>query len=137
MSTNLEIIEDALREINVISENQTASPEQGKKSLRKLNQLMEMWKEESLDLQYFAQTKTTDVCPIPDWAELAVSTALGIYLAPGFSVPVPPDLPGIAGSAVKTVRTRLMAEELDNTDMSHMPRGTGHYGSGYDITTDL
>ena len=38
--TNLKVIEDALRDINVISEIDSASFEQGSYALRKLNQMM-------------------------------------------------------------------------------------------------
>ncbi|MFM2115592.1 MAG: hypothetical protein RI908_1333, partial [Actinomycetota bacterium] len=41
MATNLEIITDALRELNVISEIDTPSAEQGAHALRKLNDLLE------------------------------------------------------------------------------------------------
>jgi hypothetical protein len=37
---------------------------------------------------------------------------------------------------MKTLRRKLMVEKLDNTDMTHMPGGAGHFGGRYDITTD-
>ena len=128
MTTNLTIIGDALRDINVISEIDTVSPEQGKFGLRKLNQLMEMWKESSLDLQYFAQTATTDTIPIPDWAELAVTHALAILMAPGMSAPISQELFTLADITVNVVKIKLQSEALTPVDLSHLPAGTGRHG---------
>jgi len=137
MSTNLEIIEDALRNINVISEVDTASAEQGTYGLRKLNQLMEMWKEDSIDVGWFAQSSTTDSAPIPDWAELAVVSALSVLLAPKYGATVSQELAAIVDNSINSVRRKLLAEKVDNADNSHLPRGQGWYGrQGYDIAND-
>ena len=135
MTTNLTIIGDALRDINVISEIDTVSPEQGKFGLRKLNQLMEMWKESSLDLQYFAQTSTTDTIPIPDWAELAVTHALAILMAPGMSAPISAELFALADITVNVVKIKLQSEALTHVDLSHLPAGAG-YRRRRNILTD-
>ena len=44
MATNSEIITDALREINVISEVDSASAEQGSTGLTKLNRMIALWR---------------------------------------------------------------------------------------------
>ena len=134
MTTNIQLIEGALREINVISEIDSASAEQGSYGLRKLNQLMEFWKGESIDLKWFAQTSTTATAPVPDWAEIAVESALAILMAPKYGATVSPELAAIADNAVSGVRRKLISEQLDNADMSHLPRGSGR--AGYNILTD-
>lgn len=134
--TNLQVIEDALREINVISEVDNASPEQGKYALRKLNQLMEVWKENDIDLGYFKQTTTTGTCPIPDWAELGVTMALGIMCAPKYGATVSRETAAVADTAMGMIGRKSISEKLDNADMSHMPVGSGWIGDGYNIETD-
>lgn len=136
MSTNLEIIEDALRDINVLSEVDNASAEQGAYALRKLNQMMELWKEQSIDVGWYAQTATTDDIPVPDWMEGAVTAGLAIACAPKYGATVSRELGVIADNAISTVKRKLISEGLQNRDMSHMPIGSGHYGRGYDITSD-
>ncbi len=135
--TNLQVINGALRDINVISEVEDASAEQGAHAIRKLNQLMEIWKEEDKDLGYFSQPDTTGTCPIPDWAELGVGAALSIVLAPKYGASISPELVAVADAAVNAIARKTISEKLDNQDMSHMPRGQGHFSSGYDITTDV
>ena len=135
--TNLQVINAALRDINVISEVEDASAEQGAHAIRKLNQMMEAWKEEDKDLGWFSQPDTTGDCPIPDWAELGVSSALAIVLAPKYGASISPELAMIAEGAVNVIARKTISEKLDNQDMSHLPRGSGHFSSGYDITTDI
>ncbi len=134
--TNLEVIDDALREINVISEVDTASAEQGSYALRKLNQMMEVWKEEGISFGYFRQSSTAGTCPIPDWAESAVSTSLAVMCAAKYGATVSIELAAVLRSHYNMVLRKSISEKLDNTDMSHMPIGQGHFGTRYDITTD-
>ena len=137
MTTNIEIIEDALREINVISEVDTASDEQGSFALRKLNQMMELWKERDIDnLGWYSQSDTTETAPIPDYAELAVTTNLAIALAPKYGASISMELGAIAASAFQTVQRKSISEKLDNTDMSHMPVGSGGFEGRYNIERD-
>ena len=136
MATTLEVIEDALREINVLAENDTASPEQGEYGRRTLNRMMALWREDSIDLGYFSQPNTSNDCPIPEYSETAVIAGLAIVLAPKYGATVSNELVAVANSAIASVRRKLISESLDNTDMSHLPRGQGHYHNGYDILTD-
>lgn len=127
MTTNLVIIEDALRDINVISEIDTASAEQGAYALRKLNQLMEVWKEQDVDFGWFAQDSTAATIPVPDWAELGVTAALSIAIAPKYGATVSQELIVIAKTAIGMIKRKSISEKLDNTDMDHLPIGSGHY----------
>lgn len=138
MTTNIEIIEDALREINVISEVDTASAEQGEFALRKLNQMMAIWTEDRDmgNLGWFAQSATTDTAPLPRYAEMAVTTGLAIALAPKYGASVSPELAAVAASTYQTLLRKCITEKLDNTDMSHMPVGSGHFNGRYDIEND-
>lgn len=136
MTTNISVIEDALRDINVISEVDSASPEQGAYALRKLNQMMELWREEDIEVGWFAQTSTADTIPIPDWMEAAVTAGLAIVLAPKYGATVSPELGIIADNSISKVKAKLIREKLTNADMSHMPRGEGRFRRGWDISTD-
>jgi hypothetical protein len=135
MTTNLTIIEDSLRDIGVISEIDDASAEQGSYCLRKLNQLMEVWKENSIDIGWFAQSSTTDTIPIPDWAELGVTATLSIVVAPNYGATVSPELIAIADAAAGMILRKSLVEKLTGADMSHLPTGAGNR-SGHSILTD-
>jgi len=135
--TNLTIIEDALREINVLNEVQSATAEQGTQGLRKLNQMAEMWKEDSLDVGWFRQSDTTADAPIPDYAEQPMTYGLAVMMAPKYGASISPELATVIGYSISTLRRKLIKEALDNVDMTHLPEGTGHWGHRYNIQTDF
>lgn len=140
MATNLQLIEDALREINVIAETDSASAEQGTHGLRRLNQMMAVLQDAgSVDIGWFEQSGTGDTFPLPIWAELAVTMNLAIAIAPKYGATVSLELATVADKTLTTLKRKLISESryMDNTDMSHLPEGSGHnYGHRYDITTD-
>ncbi len=133
----LEIIDDALREINVISEVASASPEQGKYALRKLNQMMDVWREtKSVDVGYFSLSDTTETAAIPDWAVLAVTLSLAILCASKYGATVSRELGTIAGDVFSGVQTRCILDQKRGVDLSYLPVGSGHIGRGHDIRND-
>lgn len=137
MTTILEIIDDSLREVNVISETDSASPEQGKFALRKLNQMMNLWKEtKDIDLGWFDQSSTTGTSPLPLWSELAVTTGLAIAIASKYGASVSPELALVASSSIGAVQTKLQVEKKSGVNLSYLPVGAGHYGRGNNILTD-
>jgi len=136
MSTNLEIISAALREINVIAETQNASPEQGKQCLKKLNTMLEMWSEVKIDFGWFEQSSTAGDAPIPLYAELAVTTNLAILCASQYGATVSGELAAVASRTYDFLLSKFTREALDNMDMRHLPPGSGRFGSRYDISTD-
>ena len=135
MSTNLQIITDSLRALNVINENETPSAEQGAQCLRKLNQMMALWAVDGTVIGYFAQTDTSATCPIPDWAESGVANHLALYVASDFGAE--PTLPVIAAAdtGMQTILRTVMNIALIGADMSHLPSGSGKFGTGFNINT--
>lgn len=137
MSTVLDIIDGALREINVISEVDSATSEQGQFALRRLNQMMNLWREtKDIDLGYFDQAVTSGTMPTPDWAELAIVTGLAIACASKYGASVSPELAAVAQSAIGGVQTKLQVEKKTGVDLSYLPRGAGHLGRAANILTD-
>lgn len=133
----LEIIEDALREINVISEVGSATNEQGKFALRKLNQMMDLWREtKDIDVGYFSLAETTETAAMPPWAVLAVTLSLAIACAPKYGKSVSIELASIAKDAVSGVQTRCILDRKRGVDLSYLPVGDGHIGRGHDIRND-
>lgn len=134
--TNLDVINGALREINVIAENQNASAEQGTQCLAKLNELMEMWKEVGVDFGWFEQSSTADNAPIPDYARTAVRSSLAIMCASQYGASVSVELAAVAKRSYRVLLSKAQREQLENMDLSHMPAGSGKFGEGYDINSD-
>ena len=111
MTTAATIIGDALRDINVISEVDPLSPEQGSHGLRKLNQMLEAGKESDIEFGWFSLTATTETVPIPDWAEIGVTAMLSIVLAPVYGASVSPELAAVASTFANTIKRKVQAEK--------------------------
>jgi hypothetical protein len=133
---NSELIDSALREINVINENGSASAEQGEQCLDKLNALMAKWRVSDADFGWWKQTDLTADAPVPDWAEEAVISALAVRVAPQYGASISAELALVARDSLKTVKREVIKLKMDNADMSHMPIGAGHYQTRYDIQSD-
>lgn len=133
MTTNSDVIGDSLREINVIGETDTPSAEQGAYGLRKLNELMESWTQNGINLGYFAQTSTTDACPIPPWALMGVECALAIAMAANYGKSISPELAAKAQIGYAPITRNAALNVIQPLDDRHLPWGSGHYGRGWDI----
>lgn len=130
MTTNADIITDALELLGVLSEGETASAEQGAHGLRKLNQMMATWEVDNVALGYFEQSATTDNCPIPDWAEKGVAGMLAIDLAPHYAVQITPLVAKYADDGYSLILRRVISLGMTGADMSHLG------GHRWNIETD-
>lgn len=131
--TNIDLIKDALLELGVINEVEIPSSEQGAHALRRLNQMIEAWDEDGTRLGYFEQTDTTADCPIPRWAERAVTCKLAIALAPSYggAASVTPALVDECDRAHNAMLRRLINAQLHGADMTHL----GGVVTDYDINS--
>ena len=136
-TTVLDLINRALREINVIAETEDASAEQGTQCLAKLNNMLDVWEEDGIVLGWFEQSSTSEDSPLPLSAELAVTSNLAIVCASQYGATVSTELATVADDTYTRLLNKAIRESLDNADMSHMPEGAGHYGNRYDINTDV
>ena len=134
--TNLDTINGALRELNVIAVGEDASSEQGSTCLEKLNELMEMWKEVGIDFGWYEQSSTAGNSPAPDYARAAIRTNLAILCASEYGATVSQELATVADRTYNFLLSKFQREALDNVDMGHMPAGSGKFGSGYNIYSD-
>ncbi len=124
--TNQEVINQALLEINVIEDGDSANADQSSDTLQKLNQMMAEWAVSDKDLHFFPQSDLTDVCPIPIWAEDGVVNNLAVKCAPSFAFAVSALLYEKAKSGSNVIARTCMNLKLKNTDMSHLPAGNGY-----------
>lgn len=121
--TNLQLIADALRLINVINETETPSAEQGAKCLRSLNQLMEEWSEDSVNLQYFEQTSTSATFPCPAYSHSGVTAALAMRVAPTFGAEVPPLVLAMRAEGESVIRRKSILHSIKQADARNIPLG--------------
>jgi len=137
MTTNSQIITDALREHNVNPEGVNASAEQATHGLRVLNRMMEKWFEEEVDLGYYEQTTSSATIPIPAWAEDGVVAQLAIRLAPTYGAQVSPELYQSAKDSYNMICRKVFNETDAIQDMTITPLGEARHRLGRSILTDV
>lgn len=122
--TNSDLVTAALRELSVLDETQTASAEQFNDTIRKLNQLMETWEETEIRLEYFAQSVSSDSCPIPKYAEIGVIASLAVLCAPTYGAQVSPSLATAAQLGYATILRKAVQENLQPATMTNRSRSS-------------
>ncbi len=130
MTTNVEVIASALEDLNVLTEGETPSAEQGDYCLKQLNDMMEEWSEVpeiGETLGYFRQSTTTDDCPIPFWAERAVKAKLAESVAPHYGVTISREMAKKISDAFGALMRKCMVEAMQAQNLDDMPMGTGHH----------
>lgn len=134
MSTNSEVIQDALSLIGVTDDfNLTA--EYGALGLRAMNDLLIMWEANGVDIGYFEQDSLTDDSPVAPENMMAVKYNLALALAPYFAANPAPALIALAG---KTYHHLLRAEQVSKNEpvtVEHAPAPENNRGI-YNILTD-
>lgn len=133
--TNQELIDLALAKIGIVEAGDSANSTDSATALGVLNRMMAEWRERSMDFNWFTQDTLGDTVPIPKWAEEGVISNLAIRSASDFRVTVGMELALEASKGLRTIGNTLITQSLDNTDMTHLPLGTGRYGT-YDIEND-
>jgi len=136
MATNLDIIKRALSDLNVISEVETPSAEQGAYCLSALNDMMQIWSEDDIDIGWFVQTSTTDTYPLPDWTRQGVAANLAITVAPRYGAASSPELVAKATNSYATMQRKSVVENLRPANMNHMPAGAASTITRSRILTD-
>lgn len=125
--TNSDLVSDALREIGVLDETETASAEQFADGIRKLNQMMELLEVGGIRLDYFKQAISSDTCPIPEYAEIGITCALAMRLAALYHATVTPELGTSADAGMKVIVREAVKRELPLATMQNRPRGEGDH----------
>ena len=128
MPTNAVIITDALQEIQVVADGQTASASELADGLTELNQMMAVWAVDDMDVCYFPQDTASDACPIPIWAEQAVKANLAINLCSIFGIAVRAETAKRAINGAEFIAKTVINAKLEGADMDTMPLGKTNLG---------
>lgn len=125
MSTNSDVIADALRELGVITEVQTPSAEQAAHALRKLNQLAAELEGQIGPIQWFEQTDTSADFPLAAEFENAFTSMLATRLAPNYGASVSVELAAAAMAGMQHFLNVHVCAALKPAEMADQPFGTG------------
>lgn len=125
MATNNEIIRDALGLLGVLRETESPSAEQGDHGLRILNELLEQWAGEGIEIGQWPQTDVNDTSPLDIRVLSAVKANLAVALSPYYGIAVAPTEMERAGRLYRHLLRDVAVNRLQEADMTHLP---GVYG---------
>lgn len=135
MATNQQTIDRALYELGYQEYGASADATDSGDALNAFNDMMAMWRHQDRDFNWFSQDTLGDTTPLPDWAQGGVQTCLAMRLSTVFNVAPSQQLVKDEYTAKRFLTNTLINLNLENTDMSHLPQGSGVTGR-YDINTD-
>jgi hypothetical protein len=126
MTTNRAVVTDALREINVLDADETASQEDAQLALRELNRMMALMSGDGIDLGFPPQDSLADDFPLDATAEAQVVPLLAQRLLKHFpSATVGPSLLSDAEMARSQLMRAAVLANMEEADMSNLPGGEG------------
>lgn len=120
MSTNGQIIESALRLVNVIAETESASAEQGAKGLEALNDMLAEWEADGVDLGYVPQDSTTDDFPL-EGVDLPIKYNLAVRLADEYGRQLSVRVLRVAETTYKRLVRDVVNAQLQPVTTGHLP----------------
>jgi hypothetical protein len=86
MTTYRDIVNQALRELGVLHGAEVAGAEEGESGLTALNQMLNSWVFDGIDLEHITATNLTDTLPYPDDHHSAFAYNLALRLSPQYGV---------------------------------------------------
>ena len=119
MATNLDVITTALRIVNIIDENQPATPELAAEGLEAMNDLLADWEADGIELGYFPQTILADTSPIEDQDLRGVKYNLALEIAARKDGKV--TQAAIAVASVSKARLAKGTAEIIENSFDHLP----------------
>ncbi len=132
MTTNLDIVTDAYRMVNIIPMQSAPSAELGSAGLRRLNSMLAFWASDGIDLGWFSQDDLTADAPLDDAVLEGVTANLAVRLAGTAGVQAPPEVRQTALDAYSTLLRIAVVDSLEPADMTNLPVGSGG-GARWDI----
>lgn len=125
MTTNSEVIRDALGLLGVLAETEALSAEQADHGLRILNDMMADWEIDGIETEYYPQDDINAEFPADDIA--CVKYNLAVDLAPHYSARIA-EAVAVKASVYYQRKVRDSVRDANREiDVTHMPMGTGHW----------
>lgn len=129
-----DLITDVLRQLVIISEIETPSAEQGQDAVTKLNDMMASLEADGIDRGYNPKATSAEDIAIPDGDKAGIKAMLGVRLAEGYGIAVPPVMAALADAWYKRALTRAIYSTARESRLDNLPRGNAQPLS-HNITT--
>ncbi|MCP5011384.1 MAG: hypothetical protein GY942_15495 [Aestuariibacter sp.] len=126
MTTVNDLLAQSLREVGVIRQDQTPTASQLAKGIIKLNQMLDDWFRDGIDLGWYPVTAGVDTLRLDDRDELGVMYNFAVVLAGEYGAPIQE----ITATEATRTKRRLIKSTVSivESDLSQLPGvSTGRY----------
>jgi|SRR5688572_19339945 hypothetical protein len=120
--TVVDFVTDVLRQLAIISEIETPSAEQGQDAVTKLNEMFGDLAGDEIDLGFNPKATTAEDIALPEEDKAGAKAYLGVRLAEGYGLPVPPVMGAMADAWYKR-KLRQSLHASMRVKRSDAPRG--------------
>jgi hypothetical protein len=108
MTTYRDIVNKSLRELGVLHSGEVASDDEGAAGLTALNQMLNSWIYDGIDMEHTTATGLTDTISYPDDHHSAFAYNLALRLAPQFGISPSPVLLAMASQGFRAMQGRYL-----------------------------
>lgn len=135
MSTNLAIVESALRMLTVLDSDENASAEDGALGLEQMNDLFALMIPDGIDLGFPPQDNLADDFPLDDTVAAQIKPLLAIKLHAFYPhVQVPQSVISQATTAMPQLKRAAVLANMEEASMTHIPLGEAYRGRSNILT---
>jgi len=110
------LIKRAMRSLGVLHTGEEPSADEAADALQDLNEMLNQWRDEGIDLEFITDLALTDTIPYPDDHMMAFRYNLAIRLAPEFGVEPNAFLMALAETSFARLQARYTKPALLKTD---------------------
>jgi hypothetical protein len=96
MTTARELITQSLRTLGVLHSGETPSAEEANDGLTSLNQMLNAWIYDGIDMEFSTLTSLNDVIGYPDDQIGPIRYNLAVVMSPDYGVPITPAMVALA-----------------------------------------
>ena len=121
MATNLDIIRGALRQLGILAEVEEPSAEDADLALEVMNDLLEDWSAQGIDVGQWPQTDLDADFPGPAAVEHTTKAYLAIQLAPYYEREPRPVVVGNAMRGYERLLRDALVAKMEPASMTHLP----------------
>lgn len=106
MSSYRDLVTSSLRSIGVLHSGETPSAEESTDSLDALNEMLNSWLYDGINLEHITSTDLNDTFPYPDDHYGPIRWNLCVRLAPEFGITVTPEIAALAQQGFNQLQRR-------------------------------
>ena len=111
-----ELIRRSLRSLGVLYHNESPTNDEANDALATLNDMLNAWLLEGMDLEVYENLELTDTLPYPDDHISAMRYGLAVELAPEYGVQVSTEVAAMAGKTYTALRAFYCDPDTLSTD---------------------